>query len=369
MGGVSMSNAHGPQRLLAEVLATDLCSGCGACVGLCPYFASFQGRTINLDPCDKEEGRCYLFCPRTELDLEALSQKRFGLPYSTDAIGTHREIYSSHASAPGKYQAGGTVTSLLEFLFDRHMIDAAALTTADKVLPVAELVTDKAGVSRASGSKYSAAPTLSVLARAVKEGYKTVAVVGTPCQVTAAAKMITGDNIEKNPGDAVSYVIGLFCTWGLDYRKLFEYLSGRVDISGITGFDIPPPPAELFVVETGMGRLTFPLSEIRPFIKESCKNCIDMTSEFADISVGVLENDPAQNLLIVRTKKGEALVKGAVDAGVISVKEMPDAGLGHLRESALTKKKRALTKLSDKDPEGKWGYIVGPGDHLKKIMG
>ncbi len=364
-----MSNARGPQRLLAEVLTSDLCSGCGACVGLCPYFTSFLGRTINLDPCDKEEGRCFLFCPRTELDLDALSHKRFGVPYGEYALGTYREIYSSRATGPGKYQAGGTVTSLLEFLFDRKMIDAAALTTADKVLPVADLATDKAGVRRASGSRYSAAPTLSVLSRAAREGYERVAVVGTPCQVTAAAKMTSLDGVEKNPGNTVSYMIGLFCTWGLDYRKLFEYLSSRVEIGDITGFDIPPPPAELFVVDTRKGRLTFPLSEIRPFVKESCKNCIDMTSEFADISVGVLEDDPLQNLLIVRTKRGEDLVREAADAGVIRVEKMPDGGLTHLKESALTKKKRALKNLSDKDPEGKWGYIVGPGDRLKKIMG
>lgn len=364
-----MSNARGPQRLLAEVLTADLCSGCGACVGLCPYFTSFLGRTVNLDPCDKEEGRCFLFCPRTELDLDALSQARMGTPYGDDAIGSYREIYSSRAAKPGKYQAGGTVTSVLEFLFDRNMIDAAALTAADRVLPVADLVTDAAGVRRASGSKYSAAPTLSVLSRAVKEGYGRVAVVGTPCQVTAVAKMTSASGVEKNPGDAVSYVIGLFCTWGLDYRKLFEYLSDRIDINDITGFDIPPPPAEQFVVHTDGGKLTFPLSEIRPFVKESCKNCIDMTSEFADVSVGVLEDDPSQNLLIVRTKKGEDLVREAVDAGAIRVEKMPENGLAHLKESALTKKKRALKNLTDKGPEGTWGYIVGPGDRLKKIMG
>lgn len=364
-----MSNAQGPQRLLAEVLATDLCSGCGACVGLCPYFESFLGRTVNLDPCDKEQGRCFLFCPRTELDLDGLSQKILGVPYGADAIGTHRGVYSSRAAHTGKYQAGGTVTSLLEFLFDEQMIDAAALTTTDRVLPVADLVTDRAGVKRASGSKYSAAPTLSALNRAAKEGYQRVAVVGTPCQVTAAAKMVTADGVERNPGAAVAYIVGLFCTWALDYRKLFEYLSTRVDIADITGFDIPPPPAEQFVVETKKGKLTFPLSEIRPLVRESCKNCIDMTSEFADVSVGVLEDDPTANLLIVRTARGEDLVKKAADKGAIKLEKMPEEKLAHLKESALNKKKRALKNLSEKDPEAKWGYIVGPGDQLKKIMG
>ncbi len=366
-----MSTAPGPQRLIAEVLETDQCCGCGACVGLCPYFTSFLGKTVNLDPCDKEEGRCFLFCPRTELDLDALSQRRFGIPYDASAIGSYRAVYSSRAASPGEYQAGGTVTSLVEFLFDEGMIDAAALTAADKVLPVADVVTEKAGVRRASGSKYSVAPTLSALNLAAKQGYSRVAVVGTPCQVTATAKMTAKDGVERNPGDAVSYVIGLFCTWGLDYRALFAYLSqqdGIPDIADIVGFDIPPPPAEHFVIKTKKGNTTVPLDIIRPFVRESCRRCIDMTSEFADVSVGVLEDNPSENLLIVRTAKGEDLVKRAADKGVISIKAMPDGGLAHLRESALTKKKRALKKLSEKDPEGKWGYIVGPGDRLKKIM-
>jgi coenzyme F420 hydrogenase subunit beta len=364
-----MSSAQGPQRLTADVLTTDQCCGCGACVGLCPYFTSFLGRTINLDPCDKQEGRCYLFCPRTELDLDGLSQKTLGVPYGTGAIGTYREIYAARAARPGKYQAGGTVTALMELLFDEQMIDAAALTTTDKVLPVAELVTEKSGVRRASGSKYSVAPTLSALNQAARQGYKRVAVVGTPCQVTAAAKMNTLGGVEKNPGDAISFVVGLFCTWGLDYRKLFEYLSGRLNIGGIVGFDIPPPPAQLFVVETKQGRFTFPLEQIRPFVRESCRSCIDMTSEFADISVGVLEDNPAENLVIVRTKRGEDLMNKAVDKGAITITKMPEEKLSHLKESALTKKKRALKNLSEKDPEAKWGYIVGPGDQLKRIMG
>ncbi len=364
-----MSSDQGPQRLLAEVLATDQCCGCGACVGICPYFTSFLGRTVNLDPCDRQEGRCFDFCPRTELDLDKLSQKVFGSPYGTGAIGTYRKVYSSRAARPGRYQAGGTVTSLVGFLFDEKMIDAAALTAADKVLPIADLATDSAGVTQASGSKYSVAPTLSALNRAAKEGFKRVAVVGTPCQVTAAAKMTTHDGIENNPGDVISYVIGLFCTWGLDYRKLFAYLSGRVGIADIIGFDIPAPPAELFVVKTKQGRLTFPLAEIRPFVRESCRQCIDMTSEFADISVGVVEDTPTENLLIVRTEKGEDLVRRAVDKGVVTIREMPDEGLSHLKESALGKKRRALKNLSEKDPQARWGYIVGPGDQLKKIMG
>jgi coenzyme F420 hydrogenase subunit beta len=337
-------------------------------VGLCPYVTSFLGRTVILDQCDLEEGRCFLFCPRVDLDLDAVSRNVVGAPYGTGEIGTYRGAYSSRAAESGTYQAGGTITALLLYLFDEKMIDAAALTSMAGVLPVVDVVTDTEGVRRAAGSKYSAAPTLSALNRAAKDGYRKVAVVGTPCQVTATAKMRSTGGVERNPGDAVAFVIGLFCTWALDYRRLFAYLSGRVDISDITGFDIPPPPAERFEVKTKNGGVTFPLSEIRPFVRESCKSCIDMTSEFADVSVGVREDDPSHNLLIVRTKKGEDLVRGAVESGAIIRSKIAEEKLVHLKESALAKKRRALMGLREKDPDNPWGYIVGPFDTLETLM-
>ena len=158
----------------------------------------------------------------------------------------------------------------------------------------------------------------------------------------------------------VVYVIGLFCTWALDYRKLFAYLSGRIDIADITGFDIPPPPAERFVAKTKNGDASFPLSEIRPLVKESCKTCIDMTSEFADVSVGVREDDPSHNLLIVRTKKGEDLVRGAAESGGDHhIENLRRKTCANLKKSALAKKRRALTGLREKDPGNPLGIYRG----------
>ena len=52
------------EKLINKVLDRDLCSACGACVGLCPYFAFFQGRVVVLDRCNLTEGRCAAFCPQ-----------------------------------------------------------------------------------------------------------------------------------------------------------------------------------------------------------------------------------------------------------------------------------------------------------------
>jgi coenzyme F420 hydrogenase subunit beta len=352
------------------VVRADLCTGCGACVDLCPYFVSFRGRTVIFDDCDRAEGRCSLFCPRTEVDLEILSRTVIGDAYTGSSLGSYREIYKSKSAADGTYQAGGTVTALVQFLMDTGEIDAAVLTGAEGIMPVAQVVTEKSDVAASAGSKYSAAPTLSALNRADKDGFTKIGVVATPCQATAAAKMKAANEVERNPGDHISFVVGLFCTWALDYEKLFGYLSGRIDLSTITGFDIPPPPAEVFEVFTTKGKESFPLSEIRPMVKNSCDECLDMTAEFADVSVGMLEGDPSFNTLIVRTQRGEDVVNRAVKEGVLILDEMPTDTLEHLKGAAMNKKKRALEKIHGRcrDTESEWGYIQAPEDIIKRIM-
>ena len=39
----------GSSELEKEVLQRDLCTLCGACVGMCPYLVAFKGRVVLLD--------------------------------------------------------------------------------------------------------------------------------------------------------------------------------------------------------------------------------------------------------------------------------------------------------------------------------
>ena len=51
-----MSGVKGPADLEREVLKQKLCTACGACLGLCPYFSTFQGRVVMTDSCSSPEG-------------------------------------------------------------------------------------------------------------------------------------------------------------------------------------------------------------------------------------------------------------------------------------------------------------------------
>jgi coenzyme F420 hydrogenase subunit beta len=347
-GGIGMQ-AFGQKELLEDVHENDLCVGCGACVGLCPYFKNYRGKTAMIFPCDLEKGRCYAFCPKAEVDLDELYANLHGRPYEGSPLGYYREICAASAGekmAGGSFQAGGVASALTTFAFEKGLIDSAVLTDREGLVPVPRLITESSEVLECATSKYMAASTLSEVNRGAKEGYKKMAVVCTPCQATALGQM-SANPLERSDFDyPVSLVIGLFCTWALDTRKLIAMLRDRIDIGKIKKMDIPPPPAEVFVIEMDEGKVEIPLDEIRPLVPHGCLICPDMTSELADVSVGVLEGEPDWNTLIIRTEKGKKFIEEAIKEGWVVTKEIPQEKLDHLIFAGANKKKRAIDKAN-----------------------
>ena len=337
------------RELQAEVLTAKLCSLCGACVGMCPYWVAHRGRIVSLDECNLTQGRCYVFCPRTSLDLDLLSETLFGSPYAADELGTMQQITMARATDEGirsEAQYGGTVTALTSFALEQGLIDAAVLTASDEnMLPSGTLAASAAQVRDRARSNYVAAPTLAAFNReSGREDVQRIGVVATPCQALALAKMRASPLENRNNIDKLKLVIGLFCTWALRYEDFARFLADKVPLRQIVRFDIPPPPANLFQVFTDSTRIDIPLDDVRPFIRLACDVCIDMTAEFADISVGAAEGVPGWNTLIVRSDAGRELVEAARAKGVIETAPLPEQNLAHLREASLLKKKRGLKK-------------------------
>jgi coenzyme F420 hydrogenase subunit beta len=338
---------YGSNELVEDVLKKDLCIGCGACVDLCPYFKTHKGKTAMTFPCTLTQGRCHAFCPKTEVDLDALSKSLRGAPYDGSPLGLYENVFVSRKGdrmGAEKFQAGGTVSSLMAFALKEKLIDAAVLTGQKELVPTTGLIQSADDVARFSGSKYTAAPTLSAVNQGAKKGYTKMGVVGTPCQMTALAQMRANPLHREDFMDPVFITIGLFCTWALDTQKLTAFLQKRLDISQIKGMDIPPPPAEALILDMGSKTIEIALSEIRPLVPNTCLVCPDMTSEWADVSVGVWEGKPDFNTLIVRSERGMALVENAVKAGYLEVNKIPEENLDHLKTAAGNKKKRAVIK-------------------------
>jgi coenzyme F420 hydrogenase subunit beta len=323
------------EQLIREVLAKDLCSACGACVGLCPYFTFFQGRVVVLDQCSLNGGRCGQFCPHL----------RPNAALKAEGPGRVLERWMTRAQTPGlrkKGQYGGTVTALILLALELDRIQDAVLTGARKNgEPEGRVCRTRAEVLECAGSKYSGAGTLSVLHASLEAGGGLQGVVGTPCQVTAVDNIRLFRSEQGLPADTVALKIGLFCTWSLPYGQLRKTLLEKGITEPILKYDIPPPPAEEFLVFTRKRQISIPLAELRPLIPKGCLACGDMTAESADIAVGSAEGVPGWNTVLIRTERGMAFFREARSKNVLQVKPLPDENWEHLGTAVANKKKRA----------------------------
>jgi coenzyme F420 hydrogenase subunit beta len=343
-----MMQKAGANELIEDVHKRDLCIGCGACVELCPYFKNYKGKTSQLFPCTLEQGRCYAYCPKAEVNPDDLSQKIFNRPYDGSPLGNVQEVVAARAGqkAPtGVFQAGGTATALMGFALKNDVIDVAALTGQKDSIPIPKTATHWEEVVRFATSKYMSAPTLSAVNMAKNQGYQRIGIVGTPCQMTAVAQMRFNDLQKAEHAVPIGLSIGLFCNWSLDTRLFTALLSERLDLSDIKRMDIPPPPANLMRLETG-GRIEeVPLSDIKPSIPPTCFICLDLTAELADISLGMFEGKPGWNTLIIRSGRGAEMVEQARHAGFIETEDYPEKQLKHLSKAAAAKKARSMRML------------------------
>jgi coenzyme F420 hydrogenase subunit beta len=349
MGSVS---PKGQKSLIEKVLNRGICVKCGACVGICPYFSYWDGQVTALDICHAETWRCLQYCPRADYEATSLEGDTGG---NEQTMGEYREIWAARAADRDVYdqgQYGGVVSSLLIFAMERNFIDAAVVTDSgnDGFSPGGRLAKSPAEILECAGSRYSASASLAVLNRAVDRGEDRLGVVGLPCQMQALERMARSNGGPKKTTEQVKLRIGLFCTWALDYRALRAFLE-REGIEGrVRKYDIPPPPAETFMLLTDDGWRHIPLEEIRNLVQEGCTLCTDMTAEWADISIGTVEGRTNWNTVIIRTENGAKLFRQAVAEGAIEIENLPGENLDHLKEAALSKRRRAEAILKN-EPE------------------
>ena len=164
----------GLKALEEKVFGCNLCAVCGACLSLCPYLRSWKGRVVKLDDCNLEEGRCFAYCPRTDIDLDEVYQGIFGKNYEEIEIGTVRKILMARAKDPlfkKKAQTGGVVSALVDFALREKMIQAGILTPRDgDLLPQGRIIKGRKEIIRCAGSSYVSGPTLEAFNRGPWKG-------------------------------------------------------------------------------------------------------------------------------------------------------------------------------------------------------
>lgn len=354
MGKKSGSQA----KLKKNVLEQNLCTGCGACVGLCPYQVVYRDRTVQLFDCDLQDGKCHAFCPRTNADYDEIRKKLYNINDITPEIGAVKGFFLTRAVDPALRnlaQHGGTVTALLELAMEEGLINAAIVSARnDDLEQEGRIIENKSDLRQFSKSKFTVSPTVAAFHRQQQNGAKRIGIVATPCQATALAKIKTVKIDGYTAAESIGIVIGLFCGWTLSMERFQKLLQQyKVSPSGLLGVDIPAG-RNILELRTSLEVKGVPLEEVDACIRSACRYCTDSTAEFADLSVGAAryggdcDEMRGWNQIIVRSRAGEDLLNLARKKGVLEIREAPVQALQELKNAAAEKKKKALKNIVDK---------------------
>ena len=332
--------------LKSEVWDTGKCSGCGACVAVCPADAiSFEEGGMVISPksngyCKQATdnvncGACYAVCPRIGNQ-------------PAETLGNYLELMTAKATFEVPYkQSGGAVTAILANALNEGLIDAVVTVTEDRwtLKPSSVVITKSEVLVQQAGSRYSWwVPLLAALKfAAVEHKYKRIAVIGVPCAVQAVARMRESDNDLLKPyGKAIRLVIGLFCTETFDYDAL---ILGKLK----SHYHLEPHQikklnvkGKLEVLKHDGSTTIVPLAELETCIRKGCHFCTDLTAILSDISAGAVGSPPGSTTLIVRTPTGKGFVESAVQNRKIDV--TPGIDTAAIEKLALAKIKKNFKK-------------------------
>jgi len=295
--------------LKSKVIDSGICSHCGACSAICPAYGIVVDPSMPIHFPNWEEdcldcGLCVKICPRWNYEPKS-------------GIGEYIEIFSAK-SRRFEGQDGGIATEILATALEDGIIDRAVVVSrTDDWLPKVIIATKVEQIASSAGSKYSFAPVMTELRKAVFRSRVGVGFVGTPCMISGLRMLQSKIKSFRK----VKIAVGLFCMENFYYNSLKEFLANRgVDLRSAVWIGISKGK---FIVKTKDGKIAFPVKELNPIVPSGCKVCKDFTAVESDISVGSVGSPDGFSTVIVRTEIGKEIadkIKEKVELGEVNLK-------------------------------------------------
>lgn len=339
------------ESLLENVVLKEMCAGCGACILVCPFacFEYFEEKPSLVKKCEIC-GICPKVCPRYDFSQQALEKLVFERERKPEEeFGVYRRLVVAQATDNNflrSCQDGGVVSALLTFALNNGIIDAAVVSATSRekpLFPIPRLASTPPEVLECAGTRYTYSPNLLALQEAVKLKKKSLAFVGTPCQIQAV-RQVEAVPLKKY-SSMLKFTIGLMCTEAFTYEGLIQkHIQGKLGVN----------PEEIkkinikgkVLVSTKSGEVkTIPLAEAKQYTRKGCVPCTDFSAELADISTGGLGLSD-WTFTVIRTQKGEEIIDSAKKAGVLRTRPVEEERAALDLLVKLSKRKRKLSKLA-----------------------
>ncbi|MHA1509913.1 MAG: Coenzyme F420 hydrogenase/dehydrogenase, beta subunit C-terminal domain [Promethearchaeota archaeon] len=316
------------------VFEAGVCCQCGFCSSVCPVNAievTADTLEVDNDICMKC-GLCFSVCPRSfSIDQANESIKKLdkSLKWS-DKTGAYINSYSASTTKEDikkVRQDGGIVTAILEYLLENKLVDAIVAVQHSEELwkPEPVIVENVEDLYKTGGTKYANSPSLTIVDQCKK--YEKVAFVGVPCMMKAIEKGAmypSGLPFFKN----IAFKIGLFCMEAFPYDQIINLAKEQFnkDIHELTKMNIG---GGKFIINLKSGeQMDVPLKEVQKYARDNCHFCEDLTSDYADISVGSIGSQDGWSSVITRSKDADDLYSDIVKVGLIESKSLKDVKPG-----------------------------------------
>ena len=354
--GKKKANYRAVDFLMEEIVDTGICSGCTACVVICPWdvfdYQENHPEDTRTDRCT-DCGLCVQVCPEMPM-VANLRQEVFGEARGkVDDFGFYQEIFLSRTKIPrlrARAQDGGTATTLLYYALEKGLIRGAVVGDVSKEtpsMPTHKLATSKEELLSSSGSRYVYSPNMLAIEEAFSKNISPIAVVGVPCQVDALRYIQYGDvygAISKWYRDNVALSIGLFCSEAFVYEGIVE-LANRLGI-GVEDIEYFNIKGRVIIKTKEDKEFEFSLKEFRQYARPACEYCKDYSAELADVGLGGIGLS-GWTMTVTRTEKGQRIIEGAVRDGYLETRPIGDApdALELLKRLCSKKKMRPFTML------------------------
>ena len=253
---------------------------------------------------------------------------------------------------------GGVVNSLLNYMFDKKLIDGAVVAKTKAPFSKEPLIAkNKEELLNASGLKLGISHQLNEVQKihsyssALPEiRRKKLAVVGTPCQIYTIRCM---QNLGIVPSQNIEYCLGLFCyeNFEFDQRKMKKFeREFNIKFEDIEKIKIKK---DLVIQLKGdkdkESLIHIPFEDLKDYMRPACNACSDFSNVYADVSFGGLGSKENFTTVITRTKKGRQLIAEALRNGAIQSSEIDPARGRKMKDLLL---RYAIAKMERK------GYFV-----------